>query len=109
MIGDAGAMRDVSVVVESTVLREGLLAVGLGLLGVLLGASMLFAFLREWFVDTSSRAWRLLACLAHSLACFRPLMAPQHDCMFRPSRSSTFALLLWCTYAAPNLSLLLVV
>ena len=73
--GDAGAMGDVSVVVEATALFEGRLAVGLVLLGVLVGASIFLALLREWFVERSSRAWLLLACLAPLSFLFQKIFA----------------------------------
>ena len=50
--GASAGPSDVDIQVEQTALRESLLAVALGLLGVLLGAGLFFAFLREWFLET---------------------------------------------------------
>ena len=62
--GLGGATSEVSVVLVRTAFREGLFTVALGVLGVVLGAIVLFAFLREWFLETNYRAWLLLAFLA---------------------------------------------
>jgi len=73
--GDSTATSDVDIRVEQTALRESLFMVALGLLGVLLGAGLLFAFLREWFLETSYRAWLLLAFLAPGGLVFQRIWA----------------------------------
>ena len=73
--GASAGPSDVDIRVEQTALRETLLALALGLLGVLLGAGLFFAFLREWFEEMSYRAWLLLAFLAPLSLVFQRIWA----------------------------------